>query len=199
MGKVTTELSMSLDGYIAHPDDTIDYLFDWYWSGDVELTTANPELTFNVSKTSYDYIQESWAKVGCLVSGGWLFRIADGWGGRHPVGAPVVVVSHEPEPADWRAEYPDAPFTFVGDVEGAIAKAKEIAGGKNVAVAGPAIVQQVINLGLMNEITVSLVPVLIGEGISFFGDLVTSPVKLSTPTVVEDDGVTHLTYQVQRS
>lgn len=199
MGKVTTELSMSLDGYIAHPDDSIDHVFDWYWSGDVELTTANPDLTFSVSKTSYDYIRESWANVGCLVSGGRLFRIANGWGGKHPVGAPVVVVSHGPEPAEWQAEHSDAPFTFVPDVETAVAKGKEIAGDKNVAVAGPAIVQQVINLGLMDEITVSLVPVLIGKGISFFGDLVTSPVKLSTPRVVEGVGVTHLTYQVQKS
>jgi dihydrofolate reductase len=197
MGKVTTELSMSLDGYVAGPDDNPGPVFEWYAGGDVELTTANPGLTFHVPKASAERIRESWARVGCLVSGGRLFRITNGWNGVHPVGAPVVVVSHQPEPADWRAEHPDAPFTFVGEVETAVAKAKDIAGDKDVAVAGPTIIQQVINLGLMDEIVVSLVPVLIGKGIPYFGELVNSPVKLSTPTVVESEGVTHLTYQVQ--
>lgn len=198
MAKVTTELSMSLDGYVAHLDDDPGEIFEWYSSGDVEMKTAMPGLEFSVSRASYDRMQETWPRVGCLISGGRLFRITNGWGGRHPVDAPVVVVSHSAEPADWRAEHPDAPFTFVGDVETAVAKAKEIAGDSDVAVAGPTIVQQVINLGLMDEIVVSLVPVLVGKGISFFGDLARPPVKLGNPTVVEGDGVTHLTYQVMK-
>jgi dihydrofolate reductase len=197
MAKVSTELSMSLDGYVAYPDDNPGEIFDWYANGDVEITTANPDLQFRVPEASAKHIRESWPRVGCLVSGGRLFRITNGWGGVHPVGTPVVVVSHQPEPADWRAEHPDAPFTFVGDVGSAIAKAKEIAGDKDVVVAGPTIIQQVINLGLMDEITVSLAPVLIGKGIPFFGDLVQPPVKLSTPRVIESEGVTHLTYAVQ--
>ena len=198
MGKVTCEFSMSLDGYVAKPDDDPGPIFDWYSGGDVEMTTANPDLTFRVPKASAEHIQDSWPRVGCIISGGRLFRITDGWGGVHPVDAPMVIVSRSPEPAEWRARFPDAPFTFVGDVETAVAKAKEIAGDKDVAVAGPTIVQQVINLGLMDEIVVSLVPVLIGEGVPFFGELAKSPVKLSNPEVVESDGVTHLTYQVQR-
>ena len=196
MAKVTTELSMSLDGYVAHSNDDPGEIFEWYNSGDVEMQTAMPGLEFRVSRASYDHIQESWPRVGCLISGGRLFRITNGWGGRHPVDAPVVVVSRSPEPSDWRAEHPGAPFTFVGDVETAVAKAKEIAGDKDVTVAGPSIIQQVINLGLMDEITVSLVPVLIGEGLPFFGDLVKPPVRLSNPSIVEGDGVTHLTYKV---
>ena len=198
MGKVTCEFSMSLDGYVAQPDDDPGPIFEWYGGGDVEMTTANPDLTFRVPKASSEHINESWPRVGCLVSGGRLFRITDGWGGVHPVDAPVVVVSRSPEPAEWRSRFPDAPFTFVGDVSSAVAKAKEIAGDKDVAVAGPTIVQQVINLGLMDEIVVSLVPVLIGKGVPFFGDLVKPHVKLSDPTIVESEGVTHLTYQVQR-
>ncbi len=198
MAKVCSELSMSLDGYVAYPDDNPGEIFDWYANGDTEMTTANPGLTFRVPEASAKHIRESWPKIGALISGGRLFRITNGWGGVHPVGTPVVVVSHQPEPADWRAEHPGAPFTFVGDVATAVAKAKEIAGDKDVAVAGPTIVQQVIDLGLMDEITVSLVGVLIGKGVPFFGELASSPVKLSTPTVVESEGVTHLTYQVLR-
>lgn len=101
-------------------------------------------------------------------------------------------------PDNWVAEHGDAPFTFVGDVETAIVKAKEIAGKKDVAVAGPNIIQQCIDLGLMDEINVSLVPVLIGEGIPFFGKLVKPPVKLEGPQIVEGEGVTHLQYKVKK-
>lgn len=198
MAKVTTELSMSLDGYIADSDDGVEHIFDWYNDGDVEVPTADPGLTFRVSEASARHIKESFAKCGALISGRRLFDITNGWNGMHPVGAPVVVVSHS-VPEAWRAEHPDAPFTFVTDgVESAIEQAKDIAGDKQVAVAGPNVIQQCINLGLMDEICVSLVPVLIGRGISFFGELVKPPVKLEGPSVVEGKGVTHLTYSVKR-
>jgi dihydrofolate reductase len=198
MGKMTCEFSMSLDGYVARPDDDPGPVFDWYGAGDVEFPTASRDLTFHVSEASAERMRASWGRIGCLISGGRLFRITDGWGGMHTVGAPVVVVSRSPEPAEWRARFPDAPFTFVGDVETAVAKAKEIAGDKDVAVAGPNIVQQVIDLGLMDEIVVSLVPVLIGAGVPFFGDLAAPELKLSEPEVVQGTGVTHLTFQVVR-
>lgn len=198
MAKVTTELSMSLDGYIAHPDDDPKELFDWYAEGDVEIPTAVPGFTFHTSEASARHINENFPKVGCIVAGRRVFDITNGWGGLHPVGGvPVVVVTHRPAD-EWQKEHPNAPFTFVGDVETGIKTAKEMAGDKNVSVAGPSIIQQVINLGLMEEICISLVPVLIGEGIPFFGALKHSPVKFDGPTIVEGKGVTHLTYTVKR-
>jgi dihydrofolate reductase len=188
---------MSLDGFIAHPDDSVDHLFDWYFNGDVDVPTAVPDFVFHTSETSARHIREGFAQVGALVSGRRLFDHTNGWNGVHPVGAPVVVVSHT-VPEDWKAAHPDAPFTFVGDVETAIAKAKDIAGDKNVAVAGPNVIQQCINLDLMDEVVVSLIPVLIGEGIPFFGKLVKPPVKLDGPRVVEGEGVTHLYYTVKK-
>jgi dihydrofolate reductase len=111
----------------------------------------------------------------------------------------VVVLTHGNVPAKWIAEHPNAPFTFVtGGVERAIQEAREIAGDKNVAVAGPNVVQQCINVGLMDEICVNLIPVLIGEGIPFFGKLVKPPVKLDGPRIVEGDSVTHLYYRLKR-
>lgn len=158
-----------------------------------------PELVFHVPEASAKHIRENFPKVGALVSGRRLFDITNGWNGTHPVGGvPVVVVSHSVS-VEWIAAHPDAPFTFVGNVETAIDKAKEIAGDSNVSVAGPNVIQQVINLELMDEICVSLVPVLIGEGIPFFGKLVKPPTKLEGPTIVEGDEVTHLTYQVVKS
>jgi len=199
VAKVTTELSMSLDGLIAHPDDRIDHLFDWYFDGNVEVKTADPRLVFHASEASARHIRQGFRNCGCLVTGRRLFDHTNGWGGRHPVDAPVVVITHGNIPAEWIAKHPGAPFTFVPDgIESAIGKAKGIAGDKNVAVAGPSIVQQCINLGLMDEICVNLVPVLIGEGISFFGKLSKSPVKLEGPRIVAGDGVTHRYFAVKR-
>jgi dihydrofolate reductase len=198
VGKVCAELSMSLDGFVAYPDDNPGPVFDWYASGPVEITTAKPELTFHVSEASAKHIRENWPQIGCHIVGRRLFDITDGWGGRHPVDAPVVVVTHRGEPAEWRARFPDAPFTFVDDLEKGVAAAKEIAGDKNISVAGPSLIQQAVNLGLMDEITVSLAPVLMGKGISYFGALDTDAVKLSDPTIVQGNGVTHLTYDVVR-
>jgi dihydrofolate reductase len=200
MAKVTTELSMSLDGFIAGPDDSVDHIFDWYDSGEVEIKTVMEPLTFHVSEASAKHIRESFANVGALISGRRLFDITNGWGGRHPVDAPVFVVTHGNVPRDWIAEHPDAPFTFVTEgIESAVEQAKATAGDKNVSVAGPNVIQQCINLGLMDEICISLVPVLIGEGIPFFGKLDKSPVRFDGPRIVEGEGVTHLHYTVRKS
>ncbi len=193
MAKVTTEPSMSLDGFIAHSDDRVGHLFDWYTNGKVD-----PRRVFHTSEASARHIREGFANCGCLVTGRRLFDHTKGWDGRHPIGAPVIVLTHN-LPQKWIAEHRDTPFTFVTDgVEAAIRKAKKISGDKNVAVAGPNIIQQCINLGLMDEIWVNLIPVLIGEGIPLFGNLVKAPVKLEGPRIVEGDGVTHLCYIVKR-
>ena len=198
MGKVTAELSMSLDGFIAHRDDSVDHLFDWYNNGEVEVATADPRWVFHTSEASAKHIRDSFAECGCILTGRRLFNYTNGWGGRHPIGVPVVVVTHGRLPRKWIAEHPDVPFTFVTEgIQCALEKAKTIAGNKNVAVAGPNVIQQCINLGQMDEICIDLVPVLIGEGIPFFGKLSKSPVKLDGPRIVEGQGVTHLYYTVR--
>jgi len=107
--------------------------------------------------------------VGALICGRRLFDITNGWGGNHPVGAPVFVVTHT-VPEGWPRE--DAPFTFVTDgPESAVRQAQAVAGDKVVAVATPTITQQLLDAGLLDEIAVNLVPVLLGEGIRFFDNL----------------------------
>ena len=102
--------------------------------------------------------------VGAIVVGRTLFDFTDGWGGRHTMDAPVVVVTHE-VPTDWVAAHPDAPFTFVTDgVEAAVAAAQEIAGDRVVAVAAGTIARQCLELGLLDEVAVDLVPVVMGAG-----------------------------------
>lgn len=122
--------------------------------------------------------------------------MTQGWGGRHPFGTPVFVVTHQ-VPSGWPRD--DAPFTIVTEgVESAVAQAKEVAGDKTVGVAGPNVIQQCLNAGLLDELTIELVPVLLGEGIRFFDKLTDPPVMFENPTVIEGDRVTHLTYQVRR-
>ena len=196
MAKVVANMSMSLDGFIADPDDGVEHLFGWYDNGDIEVTTTRPDLTFHTSKASAEHLRESFADVGALICGRRLFDITNGWGGNHPVGAPVFVVTHT-VPEGWPRE--DAPFTFVTDgPESAVRQAQAVAGDKVVAVATPTITQQLLDAGLLDEIAVNLVPVLLGEGIRFFDNLAGSPVKLEGPTVIEGTDVTHLHYRVRK-
>ena len=106
MGKVIASASMSLDGYIAKDDNTIGRLFDWYENGAVDFPTATPDLTFHLSPTSAEYWRRWVDGLGALVCGRTLFDVTDGWGGRHTMDVPVVVVTHE-IPAAWVEAHPD--------------------------------------------------------------------------------------------
>jgi dihydrofolate reductase len=195
MATVGTELSMSLDGFVADLYDGVEHLFEWYGNGDVTVPTADPRWTFRVSEPSAGHLRDGMARVGALISGRRLFDHTNGWGGNHPYGVPVFVVSHT-VPDGWPRA--DAPFTFVTDgIESAVAQAKAVAGDKLVGVAGPNIVQQCLNAGLLDEIVVNLVPVLLGDGIRFFEGIRDAPVMLEGPRVIEGTGVTHLYYRVK--
>ena len=96
---------------------------------------------------------------------------------------PVVVVTHQ-VPTDWVEAHPGAPFDFVTDgVEAAVAKAQAIAGDRIVAVTAGTIARQCLELGLLDEVAVDLVPVVMGEGRPFFGSLAIGDVPLGDPTV----------------
>jgi dihydrofolate reductase len=196
MSKVYTGASMSIDGYIAGPEESgFDELFKWYGNGDVEVPTAQPEMTMRMTPVSAEYFREQLALAGALVVGRRLFDMTNGWGGNHPVGCPVVVVSHRPAPEDWPA---DAPFTFVDGVERAIEVAKEIAGDKVVVVNGGTIASQCLEAKLLDEVWVDLVPVLLGGGTPFFPDLERAPAVLEGPvSAVQGTDVTHLRYAVK--
>jgi dihydrofolate reductase len=194
MGKVIANMSMSLDGFIADPADGIDLLFTWMGNGEVEVPTAVDWATFRMSPASAAYMRDAMAGVGALIAGRHLFDITHGWGGTHPLGVPIVVVTHEP-PADW--PHTDT-FTFVGSVTEAVKIARDLAKDKNVVVASAKIAQQCLDAGLLDAIHVDQVPVLLGEGVRWFENLAKTPIRLGTPTVVEGNGVTHLAYPVER-
>jgi dihydrofolate reductase len=199
MGNVVTGASVSLDGYIAGPEETgFEQLFEWYGAGDVEFPSTHPEIPFALSAADHAYLKDYVDRVGVLVVGRRLFDMTDGWGGIHPLDRPVVVVTHK-VPEEWVQTHPDAPFTFVTDgVAAAVERAREIAGSKDVGVNGGTIARQCLELGLLDEVSFDLVPVLLGGGVPFFEHVKTAPILLDGPSVTEGSRVTHLHYRVRK-
>jgi dihydrofolate reductase len=188
---------MSLDGYIAHRDDGVEHLFDWYDNGDIEVKWPGNDMVSHVSPASAAYLHDTIARAGALVVGRRVFDYTQGWGGSHPVGVPVFLVTHR-VPDGWPRA--DAPFTIVLDgVASAVAQAKAVAGDKTVGLAGPSIIQECLDAERVDVVHIELVPVLLGDGIRFFGDLANPPVMLEDPTVIEGSRVTHLAYKVRRA
>lgn len=196
MAKVLTHMCMSLDGFVAQPDDDPAELFEWYWGGEVVVPSAQEEMRFSVDAASAPMLRDLTSSCGAIIAGRRLFDQADGWGDNHPAGAPVVVVTHRPPPDDAAERFPRT--TFAGSVEEAIATAKNLAGDKFVTIASANVIQQALNLGLVDEVCVSLVPVLFGEGVRYFGELIGGHVTLEDPEVVQGNRALHLRYPVRR-
>ena len=196
MTKVLTHMCVSLDGFVAQPDDDPAELFDWYWGGDHLVPSAQEGMTFSVDAASAAMLQELTSGCGALIAGRRLFDQTDGWGDNHPAGAPVVVVTHRPPPADAAVRFPRT--TFADGVEEGIAAAKELAGDRFVTIASADIIQQALVLGLVDELCVSQVPVLFGSGVRYFGELVGHHMMLEDPAVVQGTRALHLRYPVRR-
>jgi dihydrofolate reductase len=202
MGNVSTGLSMSLDGFIAGPNDGPERplgeggerLFAWYSGGDTEYRLPGTEMVFMVSPQSAELLREAHSKMGAFVTGRRTFDITNGWGGSPPLGVPTFVVTHT-FPQEW--VYEGSPFTFVTDgVESAVERAKAVAGDKDVAVGAASIAQQCIRAGLLDEVHVDLVPVLLGGGVRLFEHLGTTPIELERTREIAAPDVTHLTFRV---
>jgi len=196
VGNVIASLTMSVDGFIAHRDDSVGHLFDWYDSGDTDLPWPGNDMVSHVTPASAAYLRSTIEGTGALVVGRRLYDYTGGWGGSHPLGVPLFLVTHRP-PTAWPT--PDAPFTAVPEgVAAAIQRARAVAGAKDVALAGPSVIGQALNLGLVDEIAVDLAPVLLGDGIRFFGELARPPALLDDPQVITGTRVTHLRFLVRR-
>ncbi len=199
MSKVVALMSMSLDGYVADANDGVAEVFDWYFSGDVEVPTASGTsgMTFHVSAPSAEHLRGLTAEVGAMLTGRRTFERADGWGGQHPWDVPAFVVTHH-VPDGWPR--PGSTVQFVTDgIESAVARAKSAADPKSVGVHGAQTIQQLLNAGLLDEIHIDLAAVLLGAGVRLFDHLANTPAVLGNPTVVTGVGVTHLRYPVHTS
>ena len=178
MTKVVAFMSMSLDGYVADANDGVAEVFDWYFSGDVEvpMPIPTPDFTFHVSAPSADHLRGLMAEVGAFLTGRRTFERADGW------------------------PRPGSTVQFVTDgIESAVARAKAAAAPKSVGVHGAHTIQQCLDAGLLDEIHIDLAAVLLGAGVRLFHHLANTPVVLGDPKVVAGVGVTHLRYPVRTS
>ena len=191
MSTVVMHNVVSVDGFIADAEDQVGPLFDWYFNGDTEIVEGGP---FKVSKASAEYVRPMWASIGSTVIGRHLFDLTNGWEGQPPTGDHVVVVTHRPRPQGW---HPEASYFFVSDVAQAIAKAKELAGDRVVAVAAGNVGGQALALGLVDEVAMDVVPVVFGAGKRYFGPVTGQHLLEDAHPVIQGDRVLHLRYRVK--
>jgi dihydrofolate reductase len=198
MGSIGAGFSMSLDGFIAGPNDDVSRVFAWMFQGDtdVQVTIGEEDMDLKLSEESAEQF-EGTGGLGAIISGRRMFDVAGAWGGKHPMNVPVVVLTHN-VPQEW-ADREDSPFTFVTDgLEAAIEQARLIAGDNNIGVGGADITRQCLKMGLLDEIGIDLVPVLLGDGVRLFEEMGIEPVELEITDVTPAPGVTHLRYRVKK-
>jgi dihydrofolate reductase len=198
MSKVVAIMSMSLDGFVADRNDGVAEVFDWYFtSGDVAISTGGADpMTFKVSAPSAEHIRSLTSGLGAVLTGRRTFEVAHGWDGNHAWG-PAFVLTHQ-IPAGWPR--PNSTVHFVTDgIESALKQAKTAAAGKSVGVHGADTIQQLLNAGLLDEISVDIVALLLGSGVRLFDHLAGTPAVLGNPTVIAGVGVTHLRYPVRKA
>jgi dihydrofolate reductase len=193
MSQVISGISMSLDGFVTGPNvdrehqlgDGGDVLHRWLWepdAGDASLLDAMG------------------ADVGAILMGRRSYDLAEGdggWGDGGPAGpAPCFVLTHAP-PAAETVRAPDV-FTFVtSGIHDAVEQAKAAAGDKVVGVHGASAAQQCIAAGLLDEMVISLAPVLLGSGTRLF-DHLGGQSQLERTDVIATSNATHLRYRVIR-
>ena len=196
MGVVIVDLSVSLDGFIAGPNDgpTLplgtggEALFSW-----MNASEANRVHEYLAPPDESTVIVDEWMRAsGAIISGRRTFDIADGWRGGHPIDVPIFVVTHEPPTSgEWSPR-----VSFVTDgVERALDLAQEAAGDGVIGISGASVAQQLLRMQKLDEIQVSVTPVLLGGGVRLF-DHFDGPIGLEQTRVVPSDGVTHLRYRV---
>ena len=201
MGKVVLDITTSLDGFVAGPNDGPELplgeggerLHEWAY----ELASwREPHgLAGGEINSSSEVLEESLEAAGAIVVGRRMFDNARGWGENPPFHKPVFVLTHaEREPMTKEG---GTTFTFVTDgVESAVEQAKAAAGDKNVSVGGGAnTAQQCLRAGLLDEIQIHVAPLLLGGGLRLF-DGIGAEVELEATRVIESPGVTHLRYRV---
>ena len=191
MGKVIMHAVVSVDGFIADEQDDVGPLFEWYFNGDVPLE----HLGMRLSRASFDYTRPMWDSIGAVVMGRRLFDQTNGWEAKPPAGDHLVVVSHRPRPDGW---HPEADVPFFDDIADAVAEAKRRAGDRLVAVCAGDMGGQALALGLVDEVAMDVVPVVLGSGRRYFGDVDTQHLLEDPTVVIQGDRVLHLRYPVRR-
>jgi dihydrofolate reductase len=192
-------MSMSLDGFIAGPNERPDNglgdgghrLHEWAMAGgDVDLEAIRRSGGVN------GQIVDEFMSTGAVVAGRGTFEPAGGWGGDHHDGVPILIVARR-EPGIDIEQWPLV--TYVNDVTTAMTQAKEAAGEKNVLVHGAGTAQLALAAGVLDELELHVIPVLFGQGRRLFEGLAAEQIELERTRILEGEGgVTHMHYRVTR-
>jgi len=200
MSKVIVDLTVSLDGFIAGPDDGPGHplgkggerLFTWMSAGPPQNRQERRLTPPNASKVVID---EWMTDCGAIISGRRTFDIANGWKDGHPIDVPIFVVTHQaPTQGEWS---PRVSFVTEG-LDRALERARKAAGERTISVCAADIAQQLLRAGRLDEIQVSVVPLILGAGVRLLDHLGPEPIVLEQIRVIESEGVTHVRYRVVR-
>jgi len=197
VGNVVLDMSMSLDGFIAGPNEGPGNglgdgglrLHEWFTQGgDVDVEAIRRSGGVN------GQIVDEFLSTGATVAGRGTFEPAGGWGGDHHDGVPIFIYSRQ-EPGIDISDWPLV--TYVDDVTTAMTRAKEAAGERNVLVHGAAVAQLALAAGVLDELELHVVPVLFGQGRRLFDNLDPEQIELERTRVLEgENGVTHMHYRI---
>ena len=201
MGIVASDISVSLDGFVAGPNDGPELglgeggerLHEWVYG----LKSWREPHGLEGGETGQDseVMDEAFRTVGAIVLGKRMYENAKGWGDEPPFKVPVFVLAHEQRERVVKGE---TSFDFVSEgIESAVDQARAAAGEDNVSIAGGAsTIQQTIAAGLLEQIQIHLVPILLGGGVRLFENLDPDQSALELTRVIDSPGVTHLRYRV---
>jgi dihydrofolate reductase len=200
MSATVLYMSMSLDGFIAGPNEGPDNglgdgghrLHEWAMTGagDVDLDAIRRGGGVN------GRIVDEFMSTGAVVAGRGTFELAGGWGGDHHDGVPIFILTRQ-QPYSFAADWPLV--TPVSDIAAAMTKAKEAAADKSVLVHGAGIAQRALAAGVLDELELHVVPVLFGAGRRLFEGLPAEQIELERTRILEGEGgVTHMHYRVTR-
>ncbi|HYH53665.1 MAG TPA: dihydrofolate reductase family protein [Solirubrobacterales bacterium] len=201
MSATVLYMSMSLDGFIAGPNERLDNglgdggerLHEWVFAGAGAEESGVPSRPPGPDGEVYDEVMST----GAVVAGRGTFEPAGGWGGDHHDGVPIFILSRNPTEAE-QARWPLV--TYVDDVTTAMTRAKEAAGERNVLVHGAGVTRLALTAGVLDEIQIHLVPVLFGQGRRLFDGLAAEQIELErTAAVAAPGGTTHLRYRVRHN
>ncbi|WLW55132.1 dihydrofolate reductase family protein [Streptomyces sp. YU58] len=199
---VTTDLAVSLDGYIAgtgvSPDnpggDGAEPLFEWIHN--LASWRERQGMTGGEDNRDSELMREWFDATGAVVMGRMMYDTGEEfWGDNPPFRTPVFVLTHRPRPT--LVKEGGTTFTFVTDgIHSALEQAKAVAGGRNVDIAGGAsTVRQYLAARLIDEMQLHVVPALLGDGLRLFDGPDLGPRRLEPVRVVDTALATHLKYR----
>ena len=198
MTTVLAGITISVDGYITGPNDGPgkglgeggERLHYWVFGGP---WSYDDESRGNPTGEDAAWLEEATSRVGAVVGGRWTYEAARHWGDKNPWGLPFFIVTHRPEEEPEGGE-----FTFVPGLEGAVERAREAAGDKDVHIMGGAdVIRQALDGGLVDELTIIVAPVILGGGKRLFDGFAKS-LELEHQSVRQSRWATFIDYLVKR-